>query len=398
LSPPAAGEGKIKEVASLGKKGKNERFVVRDPRPGGTLFYLRGALHRLPWLGVALGCGPSGDPPVIAVAFQGQGQAAVAVAREELAERGLAVRLLFDSAVAGDPADVDVARALELVAIPGIVAVVGHGNSRASLSAAPVYNEAAIPQVVPTSTSRRLATAGEWTFTLAPNDSVEGAFIGDFVIGTLGGRAVTIFYVNDEYGTGLRDGVRARLLEGRVRVLDEVSVDPRSDFPTVIEASLRLGTPDVVVVAARWIETGAIARLLRARVPGIRVVAGDGAVLMPELTQHVGDAAPVVYVVNFWLPDARDSTSRAFVERYRRVVGGDPPGPLAMTHDAIMVLAAAIGAVGVDRDAIRRYLHSLGRERPPHSGVTGPISFQPGRPGNFIMTRLEGGRLVRVVQ
>jgi len=347
---------------------------------------------------VGLACGDSvpEQPPVIAVAFQGAGAAAVAVARDELAAWTTPIHVTFDSAVAGDPADIEVERAQKIVVTPGLVAVVGHGNSRGSLAAAPVYNEAGIPQVVPTSTSRRLATAGPWTFTLAPNDSIEGAFIGDYAAGPLRARSVTIYFVNDEYGVGLRDGVKARLRERNVAVLDEVSVDPRSDFPTVVEASLRRGVPDVVVVAGRWVETGAVARLMRARVPNIQVVAGDGAILLPELADHVGDAAPSVHVVSFWLADAPDSLSRAFVERFGRVIGGEPLGTLAMTHDAIMVVAAAIREGGSNPAAVRRYLESLGRERPPHPGVTGPISFQPGRPANFMMTRLEGNRIVRV--
>jgi branched-chain amino acid transport system substrate-binding protein len=342
------------------------------------------------------GCGRSDGPPVIAVAFQSLGAAAVATARDELSSWPVRIELAFDSAVAGDPADIEIDRAHHIVATPGVVAVVGHGNSRASLIAAPVYGEAGLPQVVPTSTSRRLAAAGPWTFPLAPNDSIEGAFIGDFVSGSLAARAVAVYFVNDEYGTGLRDGVRARLSERGVAVLDEVPVDSRSDFATVVDASLRRGTPDVVVVAGRWIETGAIARLMRERVPGVRIVAGDGAVLMPELADRLGDAAPAVFVVDFWMPDAPDSASQAYVARFRRVVGREPLGTLAMTHDAIMLLATAIREVGPRPAAIRGYLLSLGRERRAYQGVTGPVSFGPERRGNFVMSRLDGTRLVRV--
>jgi branched-chain amino acid transport system substrate-binding protein len=318
------------------------------------------------------------------------------VARDELAGGSVPIRLTYDSTVASTLADVEVDRAQRLVTIPGLVAVVGHGNSRGSLAAAPVYNEAGISQVAPTSTSRRLGSAGPWTFALPPNDSIEGAFIGDYVAGELGARSATIYYVNDEYGVGLRDGVKTRLRQRGVVVLDEVSVDPLSDFATVVEASLRRGVPEAVVVAARTPETGAIARLMRARVPSIQVVAGDGALQLPALVTQVGDAAPALHVVSFWMADATDSLSRAFVERFRRIAGSEPIGTDAMMHDAIMVLAAAVRDVGRRPMAIRRYLESLGRERPPYQGVTGPVSFQPGRAGNFMMTRLEGNRIVRV--
>jgi ABC-type branched-subunit amino acid transport system substrate-binding protein len=189
--------------------------------------------------------------------------------------------------------------------------------------------------------------------------------------------------------------VRARLTALHVTVLDEVSVDPRSDFGTVVEASLRRGVPDAVVSAARWVETAAIAGLVRRARPGIHVVAGDGALLLPELARLAGEAGPAVRVVTFWMPDSPDSTSQAFVERFQRVIGREPVGSQAMTHDAIMVLATAAQAAGPNPGRIRRYLEDLGRTRPPYHGVTGPISFQPGRPANLIMTRLEGDRVVR---
>jgi len=352
------------------------------------------------WVGPAVfggmvGCAGPAPVPVIGVAFQGTGIEAVHVARDELAGWPVRIEITFDSAVAGEPPDIEVDRARRMVATPGLVAMVGHSSSRGTLAAAPVYNEAGIPQVAPTSTSRHLAAAGPWTFALAPNDSVEGSFIAEFAAGPLGARSATIYYVNDEYGEGLREGVRARLVDRGVAILDEVSVDPLSDFPTLVAASLRHGVPDVVIVAARWVAAGAITRLHVARFPGVRVVAGDGALLMPQLVQEVGSAAPALYVTNFWLPDAADSARAEYVERFRRVTGRDPTGPHAMTHDAIMVVATAIREVGPDPERIREYLESLGRDRPAHPGVTGPVAFGAERRANFVMTQVAGDRLTR---
>jgi branched-chain amino acid transport system substrate-binding protein len=355
----------------------------------------QGLFPRATCLWLAVACAPA-EPAVIGVAFQGLGVDAVAVARDELAEWTSPVHLTFDTTLMGDPADIEVARATHIAKTPGLAAVVGHGSSRGSLAAAPVYHDARIPQIVPTGTSRLLEQAGPWTFALAPNDSVEGAFIAEYVAGALAARTVTIFFVNDEYGVGLRDGVLAGLHARGVVVIDEVSVDPRSDFSVVVEASIRRGVPDVVVSAARWVETGAIARLFHARMPGTPVVAGDGALLMPDLAREVGDAASSLVVVSFWLPDAPDSLGHAFAERFRRVIGREPVGTHAMTHDAIMLAATAIREVGSNPDAVRQYLASLGIARSPYRGVTGPIAFTPGRRTNFVMTRLAGDGLVRV--
>jgi len=357
---------------------------------------------RLGWLtgGVLVvaavaGCHTGPRTAVIGYAYTYHLQAATAVADEEIAARaggrGPRIVIVPDSSRSGDPADVEVQRAEHLAAIPGIVAVVGHSGSRASMAAAPIYNEARIVQVTPNSTSRLLERAGPWTFNLAPDDSVEGAFMGGFLGDRLHARRVTIFYENDEYGTGLRDGVLAALAPRGIVVLDRVPIDPTSDFPTLVEASLKHGVPDAFVVAARQRETGTIARLLRER--GVRrpVVAGDGALVLPLLTSSAGPAADSLYVVALWLPDAPDSLSRAFVERFRRVTGDAPQSADALSHDALMLLADAIREVGPRPAAVRRWLGSLGVARPPYAGVTGPIAFATGARPRLLMARLEGG-------
>ena len=199
----------------------------------------------------------------------------------------------------------------------GRVGVVGHGSSRGSLVASSVYNEAGIPQTTPTSTSRLLHAVGPWTFMLAPDDSAEGAFMAAFAAERLGARRVSIFFVNDEYGAGLRDGVRAELQQRRVAVLDEVGFGTESDYAALVGASLRRGRPDVIIIAGR--------------------------------------AADSIYVVAFWLPDAPDSLSRAFVERFRRIAGRVPQSSDAMSH-----------------------------------------SFRPDRTPRLVMARLERGAAVRM--
>ena len=67
-----------------------------------------------------------------------------------------------------------------------------------------------------------------------------------------------------------------------------------SDYAALVGASLRRGRPDVIIIAGR--------------------------------------AADSIYVVAFWLPDAPDSLSRAFVERFRRIAGRVPQSSDAMSH------------------------------------------------------------------
>jgi len=346
------------------------------------------------------GCHKRPERVAIGFAFTYHLQAALAVADSAIAASRRPgdpqISIVSDSAVNGDPADVEVQRAERLAAVPGIVGVVGHSGSRASLAAAPVYNEAGIVQITPNSTSRLLRSAGSWTFDLAPDDSVEGAFIGEFVSERLHALRATVYYENDEYGTGLRDGVVAALAQRGVEVLDRVPMDLTSDFGTLVAASLKRRVPDVVVVAGRQLEAGAIARVMRERGYPRAVVAGDGALVLPGLTEAAGPASDSLYAVAFWMPDAPDPLSKAFVERYRRLTGEVPQSADAMSHDALMLLVQAVREVGPGRAAVRRWLGELGVSLPAYQGVTGPIAFGPGTRPRLVMAKLVGGRPQRV--
>ena len=375
--------------------------VLGPGRLGRVAAYVQSPVRVTVWTLVALLGGCRGDPRVAVVgyAFPLWGTTTVQVARDEMASwpsGTTAIRIVYDSITQGDPPDVEVMRAQRLAQIPNLVGIVGHGGSRGSLAAAPIYAAAGIPQIVPTGTSRLLGHVGPWTFALPPNDSIEGALIGRFTAERLGARRVVLFFTNDEYGVGLRDGVVAELAQRGVAVLSQVGVDPGSDIPTLVDAVLRREAPDAFIVAARNIETGRVAHAAYGRVPHLRVVAGDGAVQLPSLPDLAGPAADSIYVVAFWLADAPDSMSRAFVERFRRITGRDPAPDDAMNHDALMLMAHAVRAVGPNRAALRGYLEALGRHHPPYHGITGDITFLRGRAPRLVMARLQGGRLVRV--
>ncbi len=304
-----------------------------------------------------------------------------------------------------DHGSAEVMSATQLVKAPGIVGVVGHQDSRFSLTTAPIYNEAHIPQIVPTGTSSLLKTAGPWTFMLAPDDQLEGAFIGDFVVGHLQARSATVFYQLDEYGRGLRDGVVAALNRQGVKVIDQIPFDqlhnpssptPDFDFPSIVAASLLRGVPDVVIIAGRSREAAEAARLFHERAPEIQFVGGDGVEMKDIFLDKVGRAVDSFFIVAFWHAASGDEISRAYVDRFRRINGRDPLPGDAMIHDGIMLLAHAARAVGANPAAIRQYLDELGHGRPPYHGATGLISFAKDRRARLIMTRVHHGVAIPV--
>jgi len=299
----------------------------------------------------------------------------------------------------------EVDHAMRIARTAGVVGVVGHGGSRESLLAAPVYNEAGIPQIVPTGTSRLLRDAGPWTFPLAPNDSAEGEAIGRFAAERLGARSAVIFYVTDEYGVGLRSGAAAALRAHGVTVLDSVPVrdwgvcgpaeGPATTFP-LVDAALRRGAPDVLVIATRNATATCIVRRAWTLLPRTQFIAGDGLSATDEYLAELGPAGQAFHAVVFWHRDLPDERSRSFAARFRAAFGSDPNAGDAMFYDGIMALAAAVREVGPNRPRIREYLAGLGTRRPALPGVTGPVSFAADRPFTFTVIRPRDGRFVLV--
>jgi ABC-type branched-subunit amino acid transport system substrate-binding protein len=266
---------------------------------------------------------------------------------------------------------------------PRVIAVVGHPGSRDAILGAAVYNARGVPQVVPNATSSRLGHMGPWTFTLVPSDSIEGAFIAHYALDSLRANRVSVFYLGDEYGIGLRDGVRGALLRRGTDVVDAalIPADGCSVAPSmavheaIIVAALRRSRPDVVVVTTGSVNGWCIANIVHDRSPGTWVLFGDGmdgARRVPPGMDRIVEAR--VRGVEFWTPGT-DSLNRAFVDRMQKAMKRPPDASNALQFDAYMLLAAAIREAGADREAVRRWLESLGRTRAPWPGITGPIAF-----------------------
>ena len=281
---------------------------------------------------------------------------------------------------------------------PSVVAVVGHTGSRDALLGAVVYNDRGIPQVVPNATSALLAHAGPWTFTLVPSDSVEGAFIADYALDSLRAKRVAVLYLGDEYGMGLRDGVRSALRRRGTDVADASMIptdwclaQPAAAIHSaIIRAAMRRAQPDVVVVTTGSMSGWCVAELVHATNPETWVLFGDGmdgARVIPDLPLKL--VPERIRGVEFWAP-GEDSLSRAFVELVQRTLNRPPAASHALQYDAFMLLSTAVREAGPSRRAIRRWLESLGRTRDPWPGVTGPIAFN--RPRSEIL-RMSGPSL-----
>lgn len=266
------------------------------------------------------------------------------------------------------------------------VAVVGHVNSGAMVSAAQVY-DGHLAAVATTATSPLLTGISPWAFRVIPSDSANAQTIARFA-SKLGHSRAAILYENNPYGRGLADNFRKNF-QGTIVGIDPISEDANQSFEPYISwfKSVR---PDVIFVAGTGGSGLTFMKEVRRQQLAVDLVGGDGWQTL------AGDpAAEGVYVgAPFSAQDPRPEV-RTFVAAYQRKYNAIPDGNAALAYDATKLLANAVEKVGANREKIRDYLANLSGGDGFH-GVTGALRFsEDGDPvGKTItMTRIRQGLL-----
>lgn len=273
--------------------------------------------------------------------------------------------------------EVALMNAEELVTVPGLGAVIGHASSTASLAASQIYNDHEIVQIAPTSTTPVYSQAGPFSFRMVPSDVWQGRFLADAVAEAFpDGARLAVFFVNDDYGRGLRAEFRARLDTERYPVVvdmphlqDDVGpVDVSNGIAAAVEA-----TPDVVV----WLSRGPVLEMflpgLRRELGGVPIYGGDGIGIVTPAAEELELWKGVIYA-DFVDPEATPAL-REFGERFRERTGRSATTSEILTYDAMALLLAALRDGKRTGPEIRDWLDALGRERPPFQGVSGALSF-----------------------
>ncbi|MFN2316939.1 MAG: ABC transporter substrate-binding protein [Gemmatimonadales bacterium] len=295
---------------------------------------------------------------------------------------GLDTLLLHETTNAAAPA---IGMAEQFIALPGIVAVIGHSNSAASLAASQTYNDAGVVQIAPTSTAVRYADAGPFSFRMVPADPKQGELLAAAVTEARpSGARVALHYVNDAYGRGLREVVLGALdLSRHVLVHDVPHLDIESEPISAvalrqIDEELRALSdkrPDLILWLGR---SGTMSYYL----PGIRqhlgsvlVMGGDALAPGRDLVAQAPGWGGVRYV-DFFEPESTPEL-RAFRDRFLARFAASAGTAEVLSYDAMRLVLAAVASGARTGPEVRAWLLRLGDDLPPYTGLSGPIRFSP---------------------
>jgi branched-chain amino acid transport system substrate-binding protein len=131
----------------------------------------------------------------------------------------------------------------------GVSAIIGAASSGVSKTFIDQVTQAGVVQISPANTSPDFTDYPDdgYYWRTAPSDVLQGRILGNKIIKD-GPTKVAILYMNDAYGTGLEENLKASLKDGGATITGEQIFEPAStDFTSAIQ-TLLAGKPDALVV------------------------------------------------------------------------------------------------------------------------------------------------------
>jgi branched-chain amino acid transport system substrate-binding protein len=253
----------------------------------------------------------------------------------------------------------------------GVVAVVGHFNSGASIPASKIYSDAGIPQISPASTNPKYTQQGfKTTFRVVTHDDQQGPTLGRFAVEKLKAKSVAVIDDSTAYGQGLADAFEKTVRAQGVKVVaHEHTTDKDTDFKAILTRIKGL-KPDLIMFGGIDPQAGPMARQMEELGITAKFIGGDG-IQTPNLIQLAGKAAEGIMASMPGLPKDQMPGGQAFVDKFRKKFNAEVQLFAPMGYDAVMVFIDAMKRAGSTQPA--KFLPELARTN--YQGVIGPIAF-----------------------
>ena len=289
-----------------------------------------------------------------------------------LEKYGLAVEVAnYDDRASVEQA---VGDARSIVADADIVAVVGPLTSDVALKVAPIYRDAGLPMISPSSTHPDLTNRGmPNVFRVCGRDDVQADLAARFIRQSLRARTVHVVHDGTTYGRGNAEFFRAAAQRRELAVVGFDGADAPTDTPKVA-AAVAAAAPDALYFGGSSDVGGPL--FMEARRAGVRAkfVGSDG-IDSSSLLQGTGEAAVGAYYTSVAGAVAVHPQARGFTHVYRKTFDRYPEPFAAQAYDAAAVVLEAIARAARRPGGVSRATVTAALRETRYLGYSGPISF-----------------------
>jgi branched-chain amino acid transport system substrate-binding protein len=251
-----------------------------------------------------------------------------------------------------------------------VAAVIGHNTSDTSVATTPIYAEAGIALISPTSTGRTFTSRGYGNvFQLLGHSEITSGHLADAAINVIRARRIVILGNGTQLGVELADGIIQKLKQLGVEPLAREAVTPKtSDFNAVL-ARLKHMDPDLLFFTGGGPQIAPFLQNFQRLELHCKLLVTGGAVNV-EFPRS-GPYPEGTYLVVHGLPPEKRPGYADFEKAYRRNFDTAINAYTMFAYDA----------VGMVVDAIRRLDSSNPRlliaelHRAKYKGISGNVSF-----------------------
>lgn len=252
----------------------------------------------------------------------------------------------------------------------GIVGVIGHLNSGATIPASKIYFDAGIPQISPSATAVSYTAQGYNTaYRVMTNDKQQGQVLGQYAVKQLGAKNVAVIDDRTAYGQGLADEFeKAVKAAGGTVVAREYTTDKSTDFMAIL-TSIKSHSPQVVFFGGMDPQAAPLAKQMKQLGLTAQLLGGDG-MQTPKFISLANNDAEGTIASNPGLPLDSMPGGKSFKEKFNARFG-EIQNYAPYAYDAVYVMVAAMQRAHSSDPA--KYLAEM--PKTDYQGVTGHIRF-----------------------
>ncbi len=227
----------------------------------------------------------------------------------------------------------------------GVIFVVGHVCSHASLAASKIYEEAGIIMISPASTNPKVTDEGGWNvFRVMGRDDQQGAIAGNYLADKYAKSKIAILHDGQVYGQGLAEYTKLQLNKrGVTEAIFDSYVPEQADYPLLID-KLVAANIEVLYVGGYQGDIAIIIRNAKKKIPDLKLISGDSLV-GEDFPIIAGDAGIGAYFT--FGPDIRLKPEAAtVVAAFHDEEDFDPGGFTLYSYGAVQAWAQAVEQAG----------------------------------------------------
>jgi len=263
-----------------------------------------------------------------------------------------------------------IAAANKLIFVDKVKVIIGVASSTDALAVAPICERNKVIMLSSTASTPLLTKAGDYIFRIYPSDVYDGKTLADFACQNRGLKTFSVFYLNNDFGNGLKNVFIKDYTKLGGKVIDVESFLPDAiDFRTQLTKIKQANSEGILVIAIDMQYTNIVKQIRQLNISSeiFAPVTFDNPLILSQL----GDAANgVFYSRPMYSHDTASVQDRRFIADYRKLTGNKPPLLAALGFDTYKLISNSLEVNNYNSDKIKAYLYNVS-----YSGVSGNIKF-----------------------